>query len=84
MKAVEPYNLIYNTTVELRITTQLCFAVKPRAILYQLLFAVHNSIYYVCITMTGLRQPCYMQKILRDSFVQFCTPWLRDNKTRNM
>ena len=46
MKAVEPYNLIYNTTVEPHITTQLRFVIKSGTILYQLLFAVHNSVYY--------------------------------------
>jgi len=60
MKAVEPYILTYNTPVEPHITTQLCFAVKPRTTLYQLLSAVYNSVYYIWITLRVLRQLCYM------------------------
>ena len=76
MKAVEAYNLIYNTTVEHNITTKLYFAVKPRTTLYQFLFAVHNSIYHICtsITLRILRQLCYVYKMLGNSFVQLCAP----------
>ena len=55
MKTVEPYNLIYNITVEPHITTQLCFAVKPGTILHKLLFAVHHSVYYIRPEKLGKR-----------------------------